>query len=233
MKPLQIGLAITHYNRFPLLRNCFVQVLEDPRIVEVVISDDASNDGSWSWICEQYGHHPKIRLHRNVKNLDCHFNKQVAMRQSTAKWVVLFDSDNIIGLDYLDALEKLDLQPDTAYCPSFAKPHFDYRGFEGIVVDRTNVAGLAKSTTFLTALNTCNYLVHRESYLAVWDGSINPHTADSIYQNCRWLESGRKLVLVAGLSYFHRVHEQSHYKQNVHRTGDFAKQVERRLKEMK
>jgi len=176
----------------------------------------------------------KVKVFRNATNMDCHRNKAAAVRRATLPWVILFDSDNVLTRRYLDTLFAISVwDSHVVYCPSFAQPYFDYRAFEGEVFDRHNLGLRAINPTFLTALNTCNYFVHRDDYLAVWDGSVDPHTADSIYQNYRWLASGRRLLITPGLHYFHRVHDQSHYKQNVHKTGGFAREVEIKLRNLR
>jgi hypothetical protein len=88
-------------------------------------------------------------------------------------------------------------------------------------------------STFRCALNTANYFMSKDDYLAVWDGSVNPHTADSIYQAFNWLASGRQIKFVKDLHYFHRMHAGSHFLGNRHKTGNFSSIVEQRLCELK
>lgn len=251
-----ITLAITHFNRFWYLQECIDQVKDDPRIGEIVISDDASTDGSFERLCLLYQNNPKIKLTRNEKNLDCYFNKHRAVLKSSCDWVILFDSDNVIKPSYLDRLQALpEWDPNVLYCPDFAEPHFDYTPFAGKIVDRKTIASLMPLTPhthlqtrkwrpplppvynpqprYGTALNTCNYFVHRQGYLQVWDGSVNPHTSDSIYQAYNWLKAGKRILIVPGLRYYHRVHEDSHYKLNLHKTGSFSQLVESRLRELR
>jgi len=192
--------------------------------------------------------------------MDCYRNKAQAVKLATHEWVILFDSDNIIYPAYLDALYALpQWNTSVAYCPDFAEPSFDYSMFAGVEVHAGNISAfMGKESNrvpfdrasvrrrgqprlilsplhsrFRTALNTCNYFVHREEYLEVWDGSVDPHTADSIYQNLNWLKSGRRLMIVKGLRYFHRVHQDSHYKNNWKKTGNFHKEVETQLMAMR
>jgi glycosyltransferase involved in cell wall biosynthesis len=228
----QISLVLTHFNRFPMLLECLAGIKDDARIGEIVISDDASTDGSWEKIQELAAAFSKIKAFRNVRNLDCYFNKAAAMRRATLEWAILFDSDNIMGPDYLDVLfnNLREWDPKIAYCPDFAKPHFDFRAFDGVVVGRCNVAMHMKRKHFGTMLNAANYFVNREEWLKVWDGSVDPHTADSMFQALNWLKSGNAMAVVSGLEYFHRVHDQSHYMLNVHKTGDFATFVEAELR---
>lgn len=231
MKHGQIGVAVTHYNRFALTLQCLPQVLEDPRVVEIVISDDASTDGSYEALRSHFQDKAKVRIFRNEKNLDCYGNKAAAVRRAFQDWVVLFDSDNVLYRAYVDILFALpEWDPNTVYCPVFAQPHFDYRAFAGVTVDRTNLQKYLYQPSFQTALNTANYFFYRQTYLDVWDANAVPHTADSIYMAYLLLAAGKRLAFVPGLQYFHRVHDESHYKLNHHKTGKFAQTVEVLLK---
>lgn len=235
----KISLAIPTYNRFDLLLECFAQVLDDPRIGEIVISDDASNDGSWEKIRSIFGgqlKYLKVVYRRNEKNLDCYRNKMEAVKACSNDWVILFDDDNVITPAYLDALFRWQTdtwEKYTAYLPEFAFPNFNYNAFAGETFDHQNVFQHMGRKSFTTMLNTANYFFHRDTWLACWDPNVNPHTADSIYQNYRWLAAGNSLYVVPGLQYFHRVHDGSHYKRENHKTGNFAQQIENKLKALR
>lgn len=230
----KITLALTHFNRFDLLMECIYCILPDDRISEIVISDDCSTDGSFEKIRDWAVRHSKVAVYRNEQNQDCYRNKWSTVARSSNPWVILFDSDNLMDICYLDRLFDLrEWDERTAYCPDFAEPEFDFRAFAGSVVNRHNVGSFLDRKHFTTMLNAANYFVNREQYLRVWDGSVDPHTADSIFQNYNWLAAGNKLCVVKDLRYFHRIHDGSHYKQNVHKTGNFAAHVEKLLKELK
>jgi len=247
----QITLALTHFNREAMLLESFAQVIDDPRIGEVVISDDASTDGSYERLVQRF-QGTKVKVFRNSQNLDCYANKAEAVWRSQFDWVILFDSDNIIGKGYLDVLYALPKwEEGVIYCPDFAMPHFPYFLWSGVTIDRHNVSsfmgqpvlrevmtrkGKVKrmvldpaGSRFRCLLNTANYFVPRALYLKVWDDTVDPHTADSIYFAYLWLKSGGKLRVVPGLRYIHRIHPLSHYRLNCHKTGEFLSQVEQKL----
>lgn len=205
-----VSLALTHYERYDMLLEAIAGVRDDPRLSEIVVADDHSTDGSFEKLLDE----PGLRIVRNSHNLDCYQNKAQAVRNARFPWVILFDSDNILGTEYLDAVEKLEPDPATAYLPTFARPEFDYRPFAGETITRKTVGRFVDEPMFLTALNTANYLVHRDTYLDVWTPGINPVTADSIYMNLRWLATGGRLCFVAGMEYEHRIHEGSHFMRN-------------------
>lgn len=229
-----ITLAITTYQRYELLLKSFEYVLHDDRISEIVIVDDCSDLGIFKEVkifCDQF---PKIKLYRNINNQDCYRNKMTAVSYSSNPWLILLDSDNQINHSYINALYNIDRwDNNTVYQPVHAAPHFDFRAFSNKLVKKDNVAFLMGQQWFSTALNAMNYFVNRDEYLKVWDANVNPHTADSIYQNYRWLDAGNRIYFVEGLEYFHRVHDGSHYKNNNHKTGNFYSIIENRLKAMK
>lgn len=226
-----ITLALTHYNRFDMILEAIEQVKDDPRIAEIVISDDCSDDGSYQALRDKFLWSHKVSLYRNERNLDCYGNKAKAVELANNPWVILFDSDNVISPEYLDALEKVQpWEKDVAYLPTFAQPEFDYREFEGLVVTRRNVSSYMENETFRTALNTANHFMYRDEYLRAWDSNAVPHTSDSIYMNFLWLQAGNKIMFVPGLHYFHRLHDGSHFVLNDHKTGEFKATVETLLK---
>lgn len=234
-----ISLCITTYNRTDLLFDSFKQVLDDPRVSEIVIVDDCSNMDVSREISERWliANKSKIKLHRNEKNLDCYRNKREAISKASNEWVIILDSDNIITKEYIDKIENLftaGLNPKTVYQPSFAKPHFNFTKYESFLIDKHNVAKYMVDDTFGTMLNAMNYFVNRDEYLRVWDGSVDPVTSDSIFQNYNWFNAGNNMYVVPGLEYEHRVHDGSHYQNNVRRTPrGFHQEIENKLKQMR
>ena len=240
MKPL-ITLAVPHHNRPAMLAELLCErVLLDRRISKFLVVDDFSSSSCRNalglWARTQLGRFKDfdLKVVLATSPADCYGNKHRTVQHCETEWVVLMDDDNQLAPGYLDALFALpEWEDGVAYLPTFAMPHFDYRVFAGLRVDRHSVAGYCDDRTFLTALNTANHFFQKGRYLNAWDPSVDPHTADSIYMNYRWLVQGGSLQFVAGMHYHHRVHDGSHYKQNVHRTAGFDKVVERMLKSLR
>lgn len=216
-----ISLCLTTYNRTELLYESCRQVLNDDRVSEIVIVDDHSSQDIYNTVFWQFNAVPKVKLYRNEKNIDCYRNKREAISKASNEWVIIGDSDNIFTKEYINRIESLfshGLNPKTVYQPSFAKPHFNFTRYESFLIDKANVNKYIDDSTFQTMLNAMNYFVHRDEYLKVWDGSIDPVTSDSIFQNYNWLNAGNSIYVVPGLEYEHRVHPGSHYQNNVRRT---------------
>lgn len=214
-----ISICIPSYNRYQMTIESFSQILWDDRVSEIVIVDDCSIDDSWDRL-NNYNDYNKLRLFRNDSNQDCYWNKRIAIEHATNDWCILLDSDNIIDTTYLDKLFAiLDWQTDTIYQPDFAKPHFDFRAFSGLTVSKSTVANYIDRPMFETMLNAANYFINRDEYLLCFDNSVDPVTSDSLFMSYNWLHSGNQIYIVPGLEYEHRVHDGSHYQNNVHRTA--------------
>lgn len=231
---MKISLCITTYNRLEYTLQSFEKVKDDERIGEIVIVDDCSTDDSFHYLKLALKYEPKVRLFQTSRNLDCYFNKIHSIGLAENEWVVILDSDNVIGTDYLDALFSVNHWDEKIiYAPVFAKETFDYRAFSGLTIGRSNVADYIDKPMFSTALNTSNYFFNKAEFLKHVDTKINPITAEAIYTNLNWLQAGNKIHFLEGLEYHHKVHQQSHYILNNHKTGYFYEDVEKKLRELK
>ena len=230
----RISVAFTTFNRTDLLYEAVLPFILDERVGEIVIVDDCSDENTYGNIVWKYTGVEKIKIYRNGENLDCYRNKRQAVKRSEFDWVLLLDSDNIFSKEFVDALYSVNWEPTVAYAPDFARPHFDFTALSGKRIDRTNVGVLLGVGSCSTMLNAMNYFVNREEFLRLWDGSEDPVTSDSIYHNYNWIKGGNSIYVVPGMQYNHRIHEGSHYRQNVSRTPDgFHNSIIRKLKEMK
>lgn len=208
--PLKLSLAITHYNRYPLLLKSFSEVLNHPMIDEIVIVDDHSTDEHWKPLSKLPLFNPNITVLRNDKNEGMLKNKYLAVAACKNDWVVLFDSDNVLNGSYLDALPDT-LVDGSIYMPEFARPMFDYREFSGQVYDMSNVKITELNGKFWTMMNTCNYIVPRNQYCDVWEPNFKIKGTDTLWFNYLWLKAGYSFYVCPGMQYDHLVHDQSEW----------------------
>jgi glycosyltransferase involved in cell wall biosynthesis len=219
---MKLTLAITVYNRYDLLLESFACVIDDPRIDEILIMDDCSELAYWNKIKELPKFNPKIKVVRQLENRGMSVNKRDAVFHSSNEWVILFDSDNAVASDYLDALYadafiNNEQMGRFIYCPSFAKPQFDYRKFEGEIFGLKSLGVKPDLSDAMCncLFNTCNYVVNRKTYLEVWQGNPEMKGSDTIWFNYLWLKAGNYFRVVPNLHYLHRVHSGSGFMQDV------------------
>lgn len=209
----------------------FRNVLYNDIISEIVIVDDCSDERIYSNLAFMVNGLNKVKLYRNDRNLGCYYNKRRVVELASNEWVILFDSDNIIGPDYISSISGKELNRNYIYQPEYARPHFDFRKFSGSLISKDFIKGYMSQKSFSTMLNAMNFLINRDEFLKIPVRDSEPWTADSIYFNYLWLKSGNKIYVTPGMQYDHLVHNGSHYKANVHKTGNFYNEIERILKE--
>lgn len=211
-----LALCLTNYNRFELLIDSFTNVINDPRIAEIVISDDHSDPVLFEKLSLFCYDKPKIKLFRNQENVGMSLNKLLAVERANCDTCILFDSDNVLNSDYLDAYSKQYQYKEVITCPDFAKPKFDYRRFGGWLINRNNVREfLSLSPMADCLLNTCNYVVNREEYLKIYQNNSTMKGTDTIWFNYLWLKSGRSFLVAPGMEYYHREHSGSGFMQDL------------------
>lgn len=230
---MNLSLAITTYNRCDLLFESFAQVLNDDRIDDIVILDDCSKPEIYAEVKKVFGllNDPKIKLIRQAENRGMSLNKRDAVAYCKNDWVILFDSDNVIGRDYLDALFDLSngfkFSGDCIFCPSFASPNFDYSKYESEFIDLPVAKRIIKEPMGNCLFNTCNYVVNKKDYLEVYEHNPAMKGTDTIYFNYLWLKAGGLFYVVPGMQYFHRVHDGSGFMEDVNYNMKKAEEVKK------
>lgn len=226
-----ISLCITTYNRYELLMESFAQVLDDDRISEIVIVDDCSTDEIYGKVLAAVFEMPKVRLYRNQQNLGMSLNKKRAVELAKNEWCILFDSDNVIGPDYLDALLAIPLHDEyTIYCPVFAKPQFNYKLYQNFTFTQKRAAININNSSVEMLFNTCNYVINRAEYLQVYEHNPEMKGTDTIWFNYLWLKAGNSFYVVPGMEYYHRVHEGSGFLADCDYNMRKAKEIKELIK---
>jgi glycosyltransferase involved in cell wall biosynthesis len=252
---MKLSLCITTYNRYELLKESYAQVIDDPRISEIIIVDDSSTEpGIKEKVNSLAG--GKVKVFHQAQNRGMSMNKRDAIAYASNPWVIIFDSDNVIGVDYLDAFyeftsggyvfeefSKIASIEKFIFCPDFAKPEFDYRAFKigngGIgmksgIYARRECAHEIKNDSFNCLLNTCNYIVNRDFYLLnTYQYSPKHIASDTIWHAYNHLKAGGHFVVVPGMQYFHRVHKGSGFLQGIDHNMRMQAEVRKLIMELK
>jgi glycosyltransferase involved in cell wall biosynthesis len=214
----QVSVALTVYNRSTLALEAVRRVAADPRIAEIVVSDDASEPSEYrrlhAFLTELS---PKVRLYRNERNRGALWNKHRAVSLCGSAFAILFDSDNVLDTSYLDRLfGAAPWRRDCFYCPEYARPHFDFRLFGGVTLDlalvRRALLRAPRDRRLELLLSDGNCLVPVREYCE----AIGPlrdlpvHAADAFAASYPRMRRGGRLHVLRGLAYDHRVHEGSY-----------------------
>jgi hypothetical protein len=229
-----VSVAIPVYGDPRIALKAAARLARDRRVGLVVMNDDASRHRHAERLAAGAARlGGKVRFYRNAENLGAFANKLATLALCPPGFVLLLDSDNIAGKDYLDALfEDPRWDPGTIYCPEFAEPAFDFRRISGKVIDferaRLTLSG-AKIRWFRALLNTGNFVVDRDRYVACAQPyrDIAVAAADVIAFNYLWLRAGGRLKVVRGMRYRHRRHENSFFARTASVSTELAHDVAR------
>lgn len=231
-----LSLCITTYNRYELLKESYAQVIDDPSISEIIIVDDCSTErGIKEKVNSLAG--GKVKVFHQAQNRGMSRNKADAISYASNEWCIIFDSDNIIGKDYLDAFFKMlnGGQPldDIIYCPDFARPDFNYSSLSGKLFTAKMIKHqIGNDDSLNMAMNTCNYIVNKSMYVKVYKHNKVHIASDTIWFNYNWMQGGGFFYFVPGMQYAHRVHKGSGFLQGVDHNMRMQAEVRKMIMEL-
>ena len=232
----KISVAIPYYNNSKFMRETLSYPVLDERISEIIICDDKSDDLDILKNIISEFNSDKIKLIENEDNLGVYLNKIRAIKNCSNDWVILFDSDNVIGENYINHLYEFESwEDDKIYAPGHIEKinengrhdsYFDYRIYSG-VINKSNFNQFDYSNSlFQTMMNTCNYFLNKNKYIECSEkNSPNYDTRlisslDSITLLSDWLTEGNQLVLVRDMGYKHRIHGNSSYMRHMNKINE-------------
>ena len=111
---VDISIVILNYNDKEYLKGCLLSLdhCSTSRRVEIIVSDNASTDGSIEMIESEF---PHVRLLKNNENLGFTKGNNAGIKASHGKYVFLLNSDIKVLDACIDALaDYLDQNPDVA-----------------------------------------------------------------------------------------------------------------------
>ena len=172
-QPTQLSLCVTGYKETERhgcdwIKECLAPAIDEPLVREIVVVNDGTSD--WTELATAIRDVPRLRFVQNPERLHVFGNKLESVWQATSDWVLLSDSDNVMGPDYYRTLEALQpWNPDTWYCASRAGTSFDYRPFIGTwaLPEFLGIIPLDPSV-FWCLCNTGNQFVNRDTFLSMF-----------------------------------------------------------------
>jgi GT2 family glycosyltransferase len=109
---MDLSIVIVNWNTRELLRDCLASVFAGvgALAVEVLVVDNASNDGSSEMVRQEFPHAEVIE---NAKNLGFAGGNNVALRRAVGRYVMLLNTDTLLHGEVLpEAVAWLDARPE-------------------------------------------------------------------------------------------------------------------------
>ena len=232
-----ISVAIPFYNNSKMGHLALFNILNDPRIEEIVVLDDASDVDEFNKLKRKLApFSKKIRLFRRDQNWGAFANKIQCVEMCESDWVILLDYDNTLPPEYIDSLFKeQNWETDKIYCSAYAYPNFDFRKeLAGKCIGLKMASSLVKARKFNGPFfNDGNYFLCREQYLKIlkpfWNYSVA--ASDVAFSNYLWMSNGKSLKVLADSWYIHRVHEKSTWTTHSQKSQLIFDLIKRRVRD--
>jgi glycosyltransferase involved in cell wall biosynthesis len=209
---MTITLGITHYNRSTELKELLDHLGDLPENYDVLIVDDRSSEHEFRRLEKQlpmYPFHPRINIHRHLKNLGPGSAKNSLFEKSNHEYVFVLDSDNGVDNSTLQYLSNYQHENPQLDLIAPAAIHYFYKKFRTIDTTFHRSPSLANLITFLLGdeiYNNGNFLVSRRAWEKVGGYPVH-HTLDTQGFGFRLRANGLAYSCVRYASYYHRRHK--------------------------
>lgn len=122
MTTVKVSILIPVYNRERYIAECIQSALDQSYTQhEIVVVDNASDDGTWE-ICQQFADRdPRVRVFRNDENIGPVRNWLACVACAKGDYVKILWSDDLIAPSFLEETVPYLADPDTGFVYSTAK----------------------------------------------------------------------------------------------------------------
>jgi glycosyltransferase involved in cell wall biosynthesis len=111
MKSSGTSVVIPTRNRLPLLREAITSSLQQDAVTQVVVVDDASEDGTWPWLSGIPD--PRVRGLRLDSRAERNTARNLGLAQATGDFVLFLDDDDRLVTHAVQRLQaELERRPD-------------------------------------------------------------------------------------------------------------------------
>ena len=110
-----VTVYITNFNYSDYIEKSISSVLSQSyKNIEIIIVDDNSKDGSKE-LLKKYIKHPKIKIIFNKKNLGLLKSSNIAIKASSAKYIMRLDADDFLDKRIIEIfIKKINTKPNIA-----------------------------------------------------------------------------------------------------------------------
>jgi GT2 family glycosyltransferase len=178
-----VTVIIPSYNTIEYTKLAYASLRKYYPSVKIVILDDGSSDGSWTWIADKHDTDPNLRRWRNDSgNIMGHtITYDIGINLATTPLVTIFHSDMICGKNYLENLIKhwapkkvvcaTRIEPEGIYGPGkekILKPFGkEYNEFKQLDFDKFVDEEQLKSKDVTSRGIFAPWLISKEDFLAI------------------------------------------------------------------
>ncbi len=200
----KLSICIPTYNRCAMLKNLLESILiqlngQKAELVEIAVSDNASDDGTQDMVANIAESHPECSIiyHRNEENTGADRNYLRAVEISHGEYAWMIGSDDMLEPDVLD---RLFLELEKGYSVYIAqRDNYDFNMEHQEGVESFFKEGLAKDMLF--ELNCIrNWDFYFNSCISI--GGVFSYLSSTVFRRSLW-NSAEEPEKYTGTAYVH------------------------------
>jgi glycosyltransferase involved in cell wall biosynthesis len=238
-----ISFIIPSYNNLQHLKNVYTSIKKHEPEAEIILLDDGSTDGTWSWIQGLQSIDDKLIIYKSDIRVGHTILYDKGIELATNNIVGILHADMIVGPNYTKNLLK-HLKPLTVVCGTRIEPPLHPAGKEKIIKD----FGLDFDTLNIDAFEKycleaqdefknqttkgmfAPWILYKEDFQAI--GGHDPLFAPFPYEDSdifqRWILNGYELVQSRDAFVYHLTCRGHRWNEQIGKDDDYYKVVSQR-----
>jgi glycosyltransferase involved in cell wall biosynthesis len=238
-----ISLIIPAHNNLKHLKNAYASIKKHAPEIEVILIDDASNDGTYQWLKETQEKDDKLIVLLSPERLGHTILYDVGIDHASNEIVGIMHADMIMGPNYVENMIK-HLQKGTAVAGTRIEPPLHPPGNEKIIqnfgmdFDDLNIPAFEEFCIEQQQIDKdktsrgmfAPWIIYKEDFLAMGGHdhvfAPFPYEDSDIFE--RWILSGYKLVQSRDALVYHLTCRGHRWTEQVGKDDEYYKKVSQR-----
>lgn len=240
-----ISIIIPSHNNLRHLKNAYRSIKKHAPEAEIILYDDASTDGTWEWLQDQWYLDDKLRIFRSEERVGHTVLYDKGISHAMHRIVGIMHADMIMGPNYVENVLK-HLKPGRVVCGTRIEPPLHPPGNEKIIqdfgldFDSLNVAGfetycqeLQKEFKDQTTKGMfAPWAIYKSDFEAIgghdWGFAPFPYEDSDIFQ--RWILAGYELIQSRDAFVYHLTCRGHRWTGEVGKNDDYFVQAEEKAR---
>lgn len=164
----KISIIIPSYNRKDFLVEAIEKIfLQSYKNYEIIIIDDASNDGTEETINKKYHNNSNIKFFKNEKNSGAGFSRKAGYKKSTGEYIIFLDDDDYYtDLDFFKkAIDIFNREKDISFVSG--NSNIKYEKENKLELNKLNIQGRINNVEYLKGFQT-KYMKSNSTFTTVF-----------------------------------------------------------------
>ena len=151
----KISVVVAAFNVAPFIADAIASTLSQSNVSEVIVVDDASNDGTPEIVANIAAVESRVKLIKQARNSGPGAARNVALKHASGDWVAILDGDDLMAPERLTGLiQCAEATGADIIGDNFERITVDGKSTGDYLFPRSDVGGCIRSSTTPTTQST-------------------------------------------------------------------------------